>query len=97
MNPNSIRLEVMDGDGWFCRPKSTEMYFHLQRYTVKHGNLISNKLGSFPSLWCRTPRTHRLDYGINIYKNILKDHMLPYDCKKTPRGWVFQQDNNPKL
>jgi hypothetical protein len=30
----------------------------------------------------------------NIYKDIIKDVMHPQD--KMPRGWIFQQDNDPK-
>lgn len=32
----------------------------------------------------------------NVYKKILKDHVLHYVRKKIPRGWMFQQDNDPK-
>ena len=31
-----------------------------------------------------------------MYKDIIKDVMLPHAKDKMPRGWIFQQDNDLK-
>ena len=31
-----------------------------------------------------------------MYRDILSEEMLPYARRNFPRGWIFQQDNDPK-
>lgn len=41
---------------------------------------------------------HRIDNNMdkNVYLDIIKDIMLPHAKTKMPRGWIFQQDKDPK-
>lgn len=41
---------------------------------------------------------HKIDGIMDrfMYADIVKNHMLPHGKQKMPRGWIFQQDNDPK-
>jgi transposase len=85
-----------DGIKYIRRPPNTRFDPKYQLPTIKHGGGNVMVWGCFsrdsigPIHWIK---------GIMdgcMYKDIIKDHMLPHAKNKMPRGWIFQQDNDPK-
>lgn len=85
-----------DGIKYVRRPKGTRFDPKYQLPTVKHG-------GGNVMVWGGFSRDsvgpiHRIE-GImdqKVYLEIMKNIMLPHGKDKMPRGWVLQQDNDPK-
>lgn len=85
-----------DGIRYIRRPVGARFDPRYQLPTVKHG-------GGNVMVWGCFSRDgigpiHRIQ-GImdqEIYMGIMKNVMLPYAKDKMPRGWIFQQDNDPK-
>lgn len=85
-----------DGIKYISRPVNTRYDPKYQKPTVKHG-------GGNIMVWGCFSRDgvgpiHRIE-GImdqTMYLNIIKTVMLPHAKGKMGRGWVFQQDNDPK-
>lgn len=85
-----------DGIKFVRRPIGTRFDPKYQLPTVKHGGGNVMVWGCF-SRDCIGP-IHRIE-GImdqQVYLDIIKDVMLPHAKDKMPRGWTFQQDNDPK-
>lgn len=85
-----------DGIRYVRRPVGTRYDPKYQLPTVKHG-------GGNVMVWGCFSRDgvgplHRITGIMNqeMYKNICKDIMLPHAKDKMPRGWIYQQDNDPK-
>jgi transposase len=85
-----------DGIKYVRRPLNTRFNPQYQLPTVKHG-------GGSIMVWGCFSRDgvgpiHRIE-GIMeqvMYKNIISDIMLPHARRFMGRGWLFQQDNDPK-
>ena len=85
-----------DGIRYVRRPKGHRSDPKYQLPTVKHGGGNTMFWGCF-NRDCVGP-IHLIDGKMdkNMYKDIIKDFMLPHAKDKMPRGWIFQQDNDPK-
>lgn len=85
-----------DGIKYVRRPNGEKFSPQYQLPTVKHG-------GGNVMVWGCFSRDgigpiHRVE-GImdgEGYKNIISEVMLPHAKTKMSRGWIFQQDNDPK-
>ena len=67
-----------------------------QMPTVKHEGGSLMVWGDF--LAAKTGPFHRI-HGIMdrfVFKDILKDVLVPFVRQGMPRGWIFQEDNDPK-
>lgn len=78
------------------RPINTRFDLKYTRGTVKHGggNILvwgCFSLSDFGLL-------HRIEDKMDQVKNrqIMQNVMLPYARGHMPRGWIYQQDNDPK-
>ena len=81
---------------WIRRPMVTRFDPKYQMPIVKHGGGSATIWGCFSA---STVGPLVRIYGhmdINMYKEILEKHMLPYSKKKIATGWIFQQDNDHK-
>jgi len=93
---SKFNLFGSDGRRYIRRPKDARFEPRYQRPTMKHGGGCVQVWGSFHHGGVG-PLVH-ID-GImdqKVYKDILEDHMLPFARSNMPRGWIFQQDNDPK-
>ena len=85
-----------DGIKYVRRPKNERFNPKYQLPTVKHG-------GGNIMVWGAFSRDgvgpiHRVEGIMDgvMYKKIMSDIMLPHAKTKMPRGWIYQQDNDPK-
>ena len=78
------------------RPALQEYNPRYTLKTVKHGGLSIMVWACFS--YNGVGPIHRIEGIMNaeIYKNIMKDVMLPYAEYEMPLIWVYQQDNDPK-
>lgn len=85
-----------DGVSYVRRPINTRYHRQYQMPTVKHGGGSVMVWGCFSAHGVGP--LHRIE-GImdkNKYLNILETIMLPFARRNCGRGFVFQQDNDPK-
>ena len=85
-----------DGTKYVRRPDGERFNPKYLLPTVKHG-------GGNVMVWGCFSRDgvgpiHLIEGIMNgeMYKNIIANIMLPHAKKVMPRGWIFQQDNDPK-
>ena len=93
---SKFNLFSSDGIKYVRRPVNRRNDVRYQVPTIKHGGgsvmvwgCFSNK-GVGPLV--------RIDGIIDqlVYREILKNHMLPFAHEELSRSWIFQQDNDPK-
>lgn len=93
---SKFNLFSSDGIRYIRRPKGKKYDIKYQVPTIKHG-------GGNVMVWGCFSRDgvgplHKIDGIMDrfVYADILKNNMLPHAKSKMPRGWTFQQDNDPK-
>ena len=85
-----------DGIKYIRRPKGKRYDARYQLPTVKHGGGNVRVWGCFSRDMIGP--IHHIE-GImdqTVYLDIIKNVMLPHSKQKMPRGWILQQDNDPK-
>lgn len=85
-----------DGIRHVRRPIGEKLNPRYMLPTMKHGGGNVMVWGCFSR--DKIGPLHRIEGIMDqvIYKDIIKDVMLPHAKKVMPRGWQFQQDNDPK-
>jgi Transposase/DDE superfamily endonuclease len=104
---SKFNLFGSDGQKYVRRPVLKRYDKRYQLPTVKHGGgsvmvwgmfffLAPDRLGCFHS--GEVGPLVRVQGKMNAqdYRQILHDSMLPYAKRQMPKGWTFQQDNDPK-
>ena len=85
-----------DGVNYVRRPNGEKFNIKYQLPTVKHGGGNIMVWGCFSrDLIGPIHRVQDIMDG-EKYKNIISNIMVPHAKQKMPRGWIFQQDNDPK-
>lgn len=93
---SKFNLFGSDGISYVRRPVNTRYDPKHQLPTVKHGGGYVMVWGSFSR--DKIGPIHRVEGIMDRfgYKDILSDVMLPHARAVMGRGWIFQQDNDPK-
>lgn len=93
---SKFNLFGSDGKRYIRRPKNTRFHPRYQLPTVKHGGGSAMVWGCFHygGVGPLVPINGIMDRF--VYRDILQDNMLPYSRRNLRRGWIFQQDNDPK-
>ena len=91
-----INLFGNDGRRYVRRPKGTGNNSRYQIPTVKHGGGNIILWGAFS--WKGVGPIFNIKGNMNaaMYRDILSEEMLPCARRNLPRGWIFQQENDPK-
>ena len=93
---SKFNLFASDGIRYVRRPNGERMNVKYILPTVKHG-------GGNIMVWGCFSRDgvgplHRVEGIMDrfVYKDIVEKTMLPFAKRQMPRGWIYQQDNDPK-
>lgn len=91
-----INLFGSDGKKYVRRPQGKRNDSRYQTPTVKHGGGSIMIWGAFS--WKGVGPIFKIEGNMDSthYKEIVSEQMLPYARRNMPRGWIFQQDNDPK-
>lgn len=93
---SKFNLFSSDGIQYVRRPKNKRDNIRYTVPTKKHGGGSVMVWGCFSrDMVGPLVQIEGIMDG-TAYKNIIKTHMLPHAKSKMPRGWSFQQDNDPK-
>ena len=85
-----------DGVTYVRRPNGEKFNPKYQLPTVKHGGGNIMVWGCFSRDMIGPIHQVKDIMDGEMYKNIITNIMLPHAKNKMPRGWIFQQDNDPK-
>lgn len=93
---SKYNLKNSDGIRRVRRPKGERLNPKYCKATVKHGGGNILVWGCFSGQGIGP--IHKIDGIMDrfMYRDILKDVMLPYADEEMPLQWRFQQDNDPK-
>jgi transposase len=93
---SKFNLFSSDGIKYVRRPIGQRYNPKFMVPTVKHGGGSVMVWGCF-SGYGMGP-IHKIDGIMDrfVYKDILAEEMLPHGKENMPRGWIFQDDNDPK-
>ena len=84
------------GTRWVRRPIGTRFDPIYQTPTVKHGGGSVMVWGCFSGSGLGPLVRIEATMDAHVYASILQSHMLPHARATLPKGWTFQQDNDPK-
>lgn len=93
---SKFNLKDSDGIRRVRRPNGQRLKPKYCKGTVKHGGGNIMVWGCFSGQGIGP--IHKIDGTMDrfMYRDILKDVMLPYAEEEMPLKWTFQQDNDPK-
>nr|pir hypothetical protein ZK1251.4 - Caenorhabditis elegans [Caenorhabditis elegans] len=93
---SKFNLFGSDGNSWVRRPVGSRYSPKYQCPTVKHGGGSVMVWGCFTSTSMGPLRRIQSIMDRFQYENILETTMRPWALQNVGRGFVFQQDNDPK-
>lgn len=93
---SKFNLFSSDGIKYVRRPKNERYNIRYQIPTVKHGGGNVMVWGCFSRKGVGPLFRIEVNMDRFVYQEILDKQMLPYAKRNMPRGWIFQQDNDPK-
>ena len=93
---SKYNLFSSDGIKFIRRPENKRNHIKYQVPTIKHGggNVMVWGCFSRDGVGPLVRINDKMD--AKLYLSIISTHMLPHAKSKMPRGWSFQQDNDPK-